>query len=503
MPDTLVLYRDESDTGLDLSSFVDVEEGGIDPGDAAIREPVWVDAATSTGYGAGLAGERLANRPFLVALLLSGATRDALLARFREIQERLDGPRCFLEWRPQDATSSTWYRVRYGRLLGSERYDVRRERARVAKRLLQLDCSPYGEGNRRRASNLSTTLASGLGWASSLAPSNPAVVSVASVGGDVPAAMRLAFSHGAGPTLARWSGFAWGLTYQPSYLPAFLTGGASLLGARDGTAYGPTAYLAASGIVGGATNGAAWATGLAAQFLATYAVSGAAPPYYTIVNSVKGSMASYGISAPVAGRYRAYLAARYRSASHPVRVRLRDPYSNIGPVATIGGAVDGASAFRWYDMGDVQVGPTSLAFAISALVSSGMATVVSASPALNVAGLALIPRDVQFGVFQHTSYDELATLAWIVDGIETEGPVLAGGRVGVGSVAHVPLAGSTSWSYEQPYMGRRPVLPYTPLGVATGPFLVLLGLSALGEPVEPEKRPALRYALVDRYVFAK
>jgi hypothetical protein len=154
-------------------------------------------------------------------------------------------------------------------------------------------------------------------------------------------------------------------------------------------------------------------------------------------------------------------------------------------------------------MGDVLVGATALDFRVSARIPSGYASPV-ASPAVNIAAMALVPRDVQFGFFQHSSYDELATMAWIVDGLEVETAMMAGGRVGIGSVTHTPLrSASGAWAYEMPYIGRRPVMPYTPSGVATAPQLVVLGLAAPGEPMEPEKRPALRYVLQDRYRFAK
>ncbi len=501
MADTIILYRDQADAGLDLSTYVDVEGGGIDPGDAAIEEAVFVDGKTSTGFGPVLAGRRAANRPFLVNLLLSASTRDALLGLHRVIRERLDGNAPMLEWKQEGAASSTFFPIKYGRLLGSDRYDYKRERVRVAKRLLELTCSPMGEGTRRTASTLVSYVASGAGWASGFAPSNPAAFPLPSVGGDLPAGVRLAFYHGAGPTLARWGGFAWGLTWQPSYCPAFLSGGASMLRMWDGTLYGPTSYLAASGIAGGATNGAAWATGLALQMVPTFDATGANLPFAQIVRENKATLGSYAAQAPWPGRYRAFILGRHRylTSSGAAQLRMKDAFGNVGPVATMAGP----SHFAWHDMGDMLVGATALDFRVSARIPSGYASPL-ASPGVNIAAVALVPRDVQFGLFQHTSYDELATMAWVIDGLEVEQAMAAGGRIGIGSIAHVPLrSASGAWSYEMPYMGRRPVAPYTPSGVATAPNMVVLGIAAPGEPMEPEKRPAVRVIIQDRYRFAK
>lgn len=502
MADTFILYRDQADSGLDLGAYVDVANGGLNPGDGEIEQPVFIDGKTSTGFGPVLAGVQKQNRMFTANLLLNASTKDGLLALFRGIRERLDGGSPYLEWRSEGASSSTFYPIKYGRLLGSDRYDFNRERVRFARRFLELNCSPVGEGNARTAASLTAVRASGAGWASSLAPSNPGAFPLPSVGGDLPAGLRLAFSHGAGPTLARWGGFAYGLTWQPSYCPAFLTGGASFLRMWDGTLYGPTSYLLASGIVGGATSvSAAYATGQALQIVPTFDATGVNIPFVQIVNENKATMGSYAANAPWPGRYRAFILGRHRylSASGVAQLRIRDGFANVGPVATMAGP----SHFAWHDMGDVLIGATMLDLRVSARIPSGYASPL-ASPGVNIAAVALIPRDVQYGIFQHTSYDELATMAWIVDGLEVERAMAAGGRVGIGSITHVPLrSASGAWAYEMPFMGRRPQAPYTPSGVATMPNVVVLGIAAPGEPMEPEKRPAARFVLQDRYRFAK
>lgn len=498
MADTLILYRDQNDAGLDLSAYVDVAGGGINPGDGEIITGVFIDGKTSTGFGPVLAGSQRSNRAFQVPLLLSGSTRDALIGLIRVIQERLDGAAPMVEWKQDGASASTFFPVKFGRILGSERYDFYRERVRVAKRLLDLVCSPAGEGTRRTAASLVSYVASGAGWASSLAPSNPAAFPLPSIGGDLPAGFRIAVSHGGGPTRTRWGGFAWGLTWQPSYCAGFLTGGASYLRMWDGTLYGPTSYLAASGIPGGAATAI---QGQAVQIIPTYEATGANVPYVQIVNESLATIASYAAQAPWPGRYRAYVLGRDRMAvaGDRVQLRLRDPFGNVGPVATMGGP----SVFSWLDMGDVIVGATALDFRVQARIPS-TATVPLASPAVNIAAVALIPRDVLFGQFNHTTYDDVATMAWIVDGLEVEKPFAAGGRIGVGSITSVPIrAASGAWAYEMPYLGRRPQAPYTPSGVATGPLLVALGFAAPGEEMQPEKRLAVRFVLQDRYRFAK
>lgn len=490
MADTLILYRDATDTGLDLSSYVDVENGGINPGDAAIEEGVFVESATAAGWGAPFAGRRRANRPFLVNLILSAATRDALHGLFRSITERLDGACPNIEWRPEGASSSTYFVVRYGRLIGSDRYDYRRERARFARRLLELTCIPGGEGARRTGTALSAVRATGLGWASSLAPSNPGAFPLPSVGGDLPAGLRVAFSHGAGDTW-EWSGFAWGLTYQATFAAGFLTAGASLLQMYDGTAYGPTSAIVASGIAGGAG-----ATGRALQMVPTFGDANNDVPFAGIV--YEDALASYPYPNP--GKYRAFLLGRHRFSDNAgaAQIRLRDGFGNVGGVATM----NGPSHFSWHDMGDVAVGPTVLEFYVSAKIPAGMASPV-ASPAVNIAALALIPRDVQYGYFRHTSTEDLATAAWVVDGIEVDQPLAAGGRIALASVSHTPLRTSPAWTYEMPYVGRRPVAPYTPSGVATAPLMVVLGIPAPGETQTPNQRPAVRVVQLDRYRFAK
>lgn len=498
MADTLVLYRDGADSGLDLSAYVDVANGGINPGDADVRQPVW--AGAPGGYGSPLIAERLGNREFTVQVLFSASTRDGLLGLFRQVKERLDGDDPHVSWTPEGASSATTFRIRYGRLLGSDRYDYAREVRLYARRLLALSCAPWGEGSRRRGSDLTVHAPTLHGFASSVSPSNPAAFPMPSVGGDAPAAVRWAFGHGshASSQTPQYAGFAFGLTWQPSFLPAWLSGGASMIRAWDGTTYGPTAYVADAFAPGG---------GQAVQLSGTYRASGQTLPFARVVSYHRGSLASYMHAAPWPGRYRMFLSARTRSTHIGfVTLQARDAYGNVGPVAT---PAHVPSAWQWLDLGDVMVKPdqtdlyVGVRYATGATFAQTLASNLVASPVVNISAVALVPKDVGYGQIRHTGQENLASMWWVVDGIEADRQLRAGGPLPIASVAAQPVAQSSGWNYDLGFVGDRPQAPYTPSGVATGPVAVVLGIRSNPTAHRATDRVGVVLMQLDRYVFAK
>lgn len=433
MPDTLKIYRDDTDTtGLDLSSYVDITEGGINPGDESVREPVMSQG--SLGYGEQVVHVRMSARPFTVALLLAGSSQDTLAALQQSIEGYLAGARPVIEWARQGASSSTWFRVRYGRVLGDARYDQKREsQTRYAKRLMVVTAEPYGTGSRVLAANVPVVSPpTGAGWASAagpigVAPSNPALGMLPSIGGDAPVRWRIGF--GATGASAAGDGFsatgifpgriAAGLTATPYSITGLNAASAqSPTTARIrhayGTAMGPTTYIADD-----------WAPGgFALQFTGTRLGSGAQIP----LNDAAGPALITGAWAPTApppGLYRLYAAIRSRQhttggSSLPARVQVLSAGIR-GPVATL--AVRSPSQWAWYDVGDVlNLNDLSINFGFP----TGFTGV--ASPMFNVAAFAAIPKhtryweiDNQYGVQSQV----LAVGADSDDGVSPVGVIVA------------------------------------------------------------------------------
>lgn len=438
MPDTLKLYRDDADTaGLDLSSYVDVNEGGINPGDEATREPVFSQG--SLGYGEQLVHVQTKARPFTVALLLSAATVDALGALQQTIEGYLGGARPMIEWARQGASSSTWFRVRYGRLIGDARYDQKREsQTRYGKRLMVLTTEPFGTGARVRSTNSGTASApviaapTGPGWASGaltggniagIAPSNPAIGALPSIGGDAPVRWRIGIgATGASPLGDGFSatgifpGRAVAGITATAYSVAGWNAGSNVSPTTSrmnhfaGTLLGPTSYLTDPWAPGG---------GFALQFTGSRIGSGAQIP---LTNAKL--LGAFAPTAPPAGLYRLFGCIRVRQdtaagSSVPARAQIQSGGIR-GPIATL--ALRSPSQWAWYDLGDL-VDPTDVS--INFGFPTGFTCV--ASPIFNLTALAAIPKhtryfeiDNQYGVAANES---LAVSADADDGVTPVGRI--------------------------------------------------------------------------------
>ena len=517
--DTLVLYRDGADaTGLDLSQWVDVDQGGINPGDADVRQAVWAGNASS--YGSALAGETVANRNVDVQLLIDGTTPDELAALQRQIKERLDGSSPHLAWTREGATRTAHFRIRYGRLLGSERYDQRREAQTVhARRLLALVCAPYAEANRRRTDDLVVQWATGAGWTTwasgaGISPSNPAFTGpLPSVGGDVEAAMRLlvGVATTAGSGGANLSAYAWGLTRQASYLPFYMSAGApgphasggatftsGFLYYTEGTKTGPTTVGSFPLAPGG---------GKFLMFTGTYKGTSNLAIFHTITDHQEGftQAASYNHAIPNPGRYRVWLAARSMTNFNEFLVRLRDRNGEV-TLATI---IAGPSGFRWYDMGDHVALSRAQKWEV-AVQRATLSGTLYASPALHIAGIALIPKDIGYGHLQTQQLyvNAMGARLGILDGVEADQPLswgLGNASTFPTNFTQVPLASQFQVNGGE-YRGDRPMLPYTPSGGAGTSLhmVVLINTDNLNSPFGPNDalKAAVGWVLQDRYTFS-
>lgn len=415
MPDVLRLYSGDDDTtGLDLSTYVDVAEGGINPGDEATRSPVMSQG--SLGYGEQVVHVQVKARPFTVALLLNADSVDAVGALQQRIETYLASARAAIEWRRQGAAASTWFRIRYGRVLGDARYDHKREsQTRHAKRVLALIVEPFGTGSRLRyITGVGTAPVmhppTGAGWASAqsfaagvavgIAPSNPAMGQLPSIGGDSPVRWRIAVggtaaSPGGDGGVA--TGFFPGRVVCGISATAYSVGGLNAATSQPttarirhnaGTLMGPTAYLADPWSPGG---------GYALQFTGTRLGSGAQIDLAQAL--VNGAWAP---TAPPPGLYRLFAAIRSRQhttagSSVPARAQVQSDGIR-GPVATL--ALRSPSQYAWYDMGDVvDLDDISINFGFP----TGFTGI--ASPMFNLAGFAAIPK--------HTRYWEIDNQAGV------------------------------------------------------------------------------------------
>lgn len=508
--DTLILYRDDADTtGLDLSSYVDVQNGGIQPGDGATRDPVWADG--QLGYGQQLLRVSIKNRPFTVQLLLSGASRDATLALQRDIELRLRGARPTMAWTPDGATSATWLRIRHGRVVGDERYDERREgQTFYAQRTMLTVCEPYGLGSRSIGTRAPVVAGpTGPGWASvsvssgrwaGVAPSNPGYGMLPSLGGDAEQFWRI---HVKGTMTASQSpgGFSgtgyrvaavvWGIMPTPYSVAGLTAGSAVPTAARMqwtyGTAMGPTAHLADPWAPGG---------GYALQSCGT--VLGTAGQVQLLDQAlIEGQVSP--TAPPAGGLYRVWAAIRVRqsptagSALPAVAQMLTDGVP--GQMATL--AMRSPSQYAWYDLGDTaDYNDLGIGF--------GWPTgwTCAASPAFNLSCIALMPKDVAYGLIYafDTSGDNIG-YGLIPD--TDNGNVLAGELFQSNLVNEAGVAQQRGAN-----LGDVPVLPPVPSGgsamwlaalVMRGDQMPFVGTSTAHD----KEVPVVTVAAWDRYTFAK
>lgn len=399
MPDTLKLYysRGSATPVLDLSNYVDVAKGGINPGDADVVSPVWADPGV--GYGTHLVGAVTQNRPFQSALLLTASTMAALRALEQDVVRYLNGPSPVIEWKAEAAAASTFYLVRHGKLLGDDRYDQRLEnQASASRRQLVAVCAPYGIGLFPNQYPLQTAppVKGGLAtWSGSgYGASNPAIGAFPSIGGDAPVSWALSVWA----TIAASAPSA-NVSYQSALMWAAMGRSATLIDPLPLKAATPLAAVTpllftniGAGIGGGAATSILadpWAPGggKAVQFTGTRMTasgpwSGASPGYVFS-----------GYAGVPAGLYRAFLAARYRQdatalAGSAAVMRLWWDYT-AGPAVAL--LSNSPSTWRWYDAGDVAVMGAQTIISLEAAYASGATH--AASPHFNVSGIALIPKD--------------------------------------------------------------------------------------------------------------
>lgn len=516
MPDTLKLYRDDSDTsGLDLSSYVDLTEGGINPGDEATRQPVYSQG--SLGYGEQLVHVQTKARPFTAALLLFGSSVDALGALQQTIEGYLVGARPVIEWARQGATSSTWFRVRYGRVLGDARYDQKREsQTRYGKRLLVLTVEPFGTGSRVLASTAVgsapvTAGPTGAGWASfanttnavaAVAPSNPAIGALPSIGGDAPVRWRIGISA----TAASPMGDAFlatgifpgkvvaGISATPYSVVGFnaassVTGSSNRMKHSSGTAMGPTSYFTDPWSPGG---------GFALQFTGSLIGSGQQIPLgQSLV------LGGFFPSAPPPGLYRLFAAVRvqqHTSAGSSVPALAQMTNGGVrGPIATL--ALRSPSQWAWYDMGDAIDINGSLR--INFGYPAGFTGI--ASPIFLLGAFAAIPKHTRYWEIE-SSYGldpayQLAVSADSDDGLTPVGAMLNGRQSG--------LSRSENLTSRTGFRGDIPVT--APLGSgATGAwYLAALafrksqGAVTATAPHHANEKLIVACSAWDSYTFAK
>ena len=514
MPDTLKLYRDDADTsGLDLSSYVDVAEGGINPGDESVRNPVMSQGAL--GYGEHLVHVQIKARSFTAALLLFGTTHDALAALQHEIEARLVGGRPVIEWARQGASSSTWFRVRYGRVLGDARYDQKREsQTRYAKRLLALVVEPYGTGSRVLYSTGAASAPvmappTGAGWASigltsgkiaGIAPSNPAMGMLPSVGGDAAVRWRI----GVGATTA-------------SAFPAGLAGGSGFFPGRAAFGISATVYSVA-GLNAGSwsasaarlrvnRHGATWLAdpwapggGFGAYIAGTVLSTGGQVRLDPTLDQALGSWAP---SAPPGGLYRLFacIRARQDTAAGSNRPAVAQVISRgiRGPIATL--ALRSPSQWAWYDMGDV-LDLNDVGFAIG--FPTGFTG--AASPAFNLTAFAAIPKQIAYWEVDNqsgaSSTEALAVSADNDDGITPAGKI-ANHRL-------VDFSRTEVLSQRGAFRGALPVTPPLGSGATAAWHLAVLAFrdSSLNNVQStaahhPNERAIVSVIAHDRYTFAK
>lgn len=508
MPDTLKLYRDDADvTGIDLSSYVDVAEGGINPGDEGVRQPILSQG--TLGYGEQLVYVQTKARAFTVNLLLNASSQDTLAALQQVIETTLVGARPQIEWQRQGATASTWFRIRHGRVLGDARYDQKREsQTRYAKRVLALIVEPFGSGSRIStvAGATAPVMAppTGAGWASSagpvgVAPSNPALGLLPSIGGDAPVRWRL----GVGATTASPAGdgfnatgffpgrFAAGVTATPYSVGGLNAASSQPSGSRiyfnGGTALGPTSYLTDPWSPGG---------GFALQFTGTRLGSGA---QIDMTNAlIKGVWAP---SAPPRGLYRLFAAIRVRqdtAAGSSIPARAQVLSAGIrGPVATL--ALRSPSQWSWYDMGDI-TDPTDVS--INFGFPTGFTCV--ASPIFNLAGFALIPKHTRY-VEVDNQYGVNGLLGVSADSDDGLTPV---GLVSAGNLA--ALSRSDTLLQRSAVRGDLPITQPLPSGAGAAWYLAVLAFrdslsmnSQATQTHHPLENAVVGVAAWDSYTFSR
>lgn len=396
--DTIKLWRDDADvTGLDISQWVDVQ-AGIDPGDEAVRVPVY--GGSDVGYGRHLAYVGTRERTFTIPLLLDAASTDELAALQASIEGVIGGRRPHLSWQREGASSATWWRVRYGAVLGSSRYDQKMEAQTIhARRVLTLVLEPFGTGSRVVSPPPVWTGPTGPGWALSSAaagprfawsPSNPAVGQLPSIGGDAEVRWRIAVqatsASGAavpfGATGFYPGRYAAGFTATP-YTPMGANAGASLMH-QNGTFLGAT--VLALDPWSPAVN--ALGSGVALQFNGTRLGSG-----LSIYFPGQSLAMRWQPTAPPPGLYRLFAAVRaqqHTTAGSTLPARMQIQSQGVrGPIATL--ALRSPSQWVWYDVGDVvSLDDVQLNFAFPT------GWTAAGSPLFMLAGFTAIPKQMRY-----------------------------------------------------------------------------------------------------------
>lgn len=537
MADTLVIFRDDKDsTGLDISDYVDVDRGGIDPGDGPAREPVFTGGAQ--GYGQLLSHVQVNNRVFQAALLLSASSTDALGGLAQRIETILGGRRAWIQWTREGASAATWYRVRFGRLVGDNRYDQKMEAQTFhGRRQLVAQVEPYGIGGRTRYSDVVASSfpvlhgPTGAQWgamgsyavatrnfASLFTEANPAVGIVPSIGGDGPRMLRvivsatspseplvagigsfvnlsqvfLGFSRsGRSPVLSAASaGTALGNNWTPLYR----------LG-HQSTAYGPTSWGTDPWSPGGGyyvpCKGTRLASGLIPMMTEPFLFAQPRP--------------TLSFTADDAALYRVFACIRTRqhtTAGSSVPGRVQFEFNGVrGPIATL--ALRSPSQWCWYDVGEVAAPYFDGAKMTGVGFEQPTGFTGLASFNFEVAAIAGIPADLGFcRINAGESIDSNQQIAVLSD---SDGPYTAAGKVfpqGLilgywdESFPRVAWAGDVS--------GELPVLPPQGSPAASPIYITALGLRGNGQAGiaatmthHGQERIVVGIAAYDRYTWAK
>lgn len=541
MADTLVIFRDDQDsTGLDISDYVDLDRGGIDPGDGPAREPVFTGGAQ--GYGQLLSHVQVNNRVFQAALLLSASSTDALGGLAQRIETIVGGRRAWIRWQREGATAPTWYRVRFGRLVGDTRYDQKLEAQTFhGRRQLVAQVEPYGTGQRIRwadaASNGLPVLAgptgpnwsqaaagtygvAGRNFASLFTEANPAVGMIPSVGGDGPIMLRVAVRAtspsevnvvGAG-SLVNLSQVFLGFSRAPRSAVLSAASSASSpqwfqvyrLG-HTSTLYGPTTWGSDPWSPGGgffvSCKGTRLSSGLIPMMADPFSF---AQPRPTVTQG--GALAQL---------YRVFACARSRqhtTAGSSVPGRVQFEFDGVrGPIATL--ALRSPSQWAWYDVGEVAA-PYFDGAKISGIgfeQPTGFTGLASFN--FELAAIAGIPADLGFcrinGGESLTYGQEIALLT------DSDGPYTLAGKTSDNQPGGGWLAGYWDESYPRvawsgDVSGELPVFP--PQGTPAGSPIFVTALALRGNPPggavatvthHGGEQLMVRLAAVDRYTWAK
>lgn len=542
MADTLVIYRDDHDTtGLDISAYVDVAQGGIDPGDGPAREPVF--SGGPHGYGQQLSHVEHRNRVFQCPLLLEGADHDALNGLAQAIETHLGGRRAWLHWTREGASSGTWYRVKYGRLVGDSRYDQKLE-AQTAKgrRHLIAQVDPYGVGTRMLytahlglasmpiiggptdpggnqwvpATGIRMAAAT-RNFASLFTESNPAIGQVPSIGGDGPRMLRVAVRASAASIVNQLQiGSAFGLQqvvvgfsripYSPVLSAASSASSAQAPGhyrlQHLSTQYGPTALGTDPWSPGGG-----YFVRCPGTRMATTGLIPLMTTPFTFARGRPSVWPSVQYDGPDVFRMFACIRTRqHTTAGSSVPGRVQFEYSNVrGPIATL--AMRSPSQWIWYDLGEMPYfgfygeGISGIGFE----QPTGFTGLASFN--FEIAAIAGLPADSLFRIDAgHAVFDddEIGVLS------DSDGPLTAAGDLNTTTFVTGYWDESTGRSgIAGDLVGEIPVLP--PQGTPAASPMWIVALALRGNPIgqtgtvthHGRESVLVRIGAYDRYTWAK